>query len=156
MVDRDTFYARLNGSCTLCEHWRGVCLKGHALASPLGCPLRKFAPLPGYDYAEDSPAQPPAPKVHECCGGNASMPPLTWGQVLASFVNSMAEWLRAGTPLVNSQQHGMRYEQCKSCDQYRGFYCGQCKCVAYLKTKLATEQCPLASPRWVSAIYRDE
>ena len=84
------------------------------------------------------------------------MPPLTWGQVLVSFTKSMAEWIKAGAPLVDSQQHGLRFEQCKNCDRYHGFYCNQCKCVAYLKTKLATESCPLPAPRWVSAIYRGE
>lgn len=80
------------------------------------------------------------------------MPPLTWPQVLARFAKSVVGWIKSGAPLVDSELHGQRYARCKTCPQFRGFYCGHCKCVAYLKTKLATESCPLPEPRWVSAI----
>jgi hypothetical protein len=79
------------------------------------------------------------------------MPPLTWARVLVSFTKSMVKWIAAGVPLVGADVHGQRYGKCKSCTKFNRFYCEHCKCVAYLKTKLATEQCPLPEPRWVSA-----
>lgn len=155
MIERSIFYNRLNNHCKLCEHWRGVCLKGHDLSSPLGCPIKKFTPVDDAGYAVENAPAPPAPRMVDCCGGNAAMPPLTWTQVFASFTKSMVEWIKAGAPLVSSEVHGQRYDQCKNCTRFRNFYCEHCKCIAYLKTKLATEQCPLPAPRWLSATDRD-
>jgi len=156
MIEQRVFYDRLENHCKLCPHWKGVCLKGHALASDEGCPLQKFPPVNGADYAPERTTAAPAPKIVDCCGADSRMPPLNWGQVLASFAKSMAEWIKAGLPLVSHKTHGMRYGSCKTCLQFHRFYCKHCKCVAYLKTKLATEQCPLDPPRWFSAIAPDE
>ena len=132
-------------------------MKGHALSGPEGCPEHKFPPVDGAGYAQERTVGSPAPRLlTNCCGGDGAMPPLTWAQVLARFIKSMAEWLAAGAPLVSSEVHGARYDQCKNCTKFRSFYCTHCKCIAYLKTKLATEQCPLPEPRWTSASVRDE
>jgi hypothetical protein len=153
VIEHTLFYNRLDNFCKRCPHWKNVCLKGHGLASPEGCPIRSFPPVDGAGYAEDRPATLPAPgAVRGCDGCGSAMPPMSWGQVLASFAKSMAEWIKAGVPLVGGRVHGLRYDQCKTCTQFRSFYCAHCKCVAYLKTKLATEQCPLPEPRWISAI----
>ena len=147
------FYERLNTFCKLCPYWSGVCLRGHGLASPEGCPLKKFPPEGSADYAVDRPATPSAPGVARDCNGcgGAHMPSMTWGQVLASFVKSMAEWIKVGAPVVDSRVHGLRYGQCKKCVEFRAFYCRHCKCLCFVKSKLASEQCPLPVPRWVSA-----
>lgn len=149
MIDSEVFYARLNNHCKACPSWKNVCLKGHALSAPEGCPLRKFPPVEGAAYAEDKQAAEESPQpVKGCCGEGAEMPPLTWGQVLLHFTKSVAVWIAQGLPLVDSETHGQRYGKCKTCDKFNKFYCKQCKCVAYLKTKLATEVCPLDPPRW--------
>lgn len=150
MIDHDVFYARLNGHCKTCEWWKNVCLKGHQLASPQGCPIHKFEPVEGAGYAPDKPPNTPTEMtvMTGCCGDTPDMPPLTWGQVLLKFVVSMATWIKAGLPMVSIAEHGERYDQCKTCDEFNRFYCKKCRCIAYLKTKLATETCPKDPPRW--------
>jgi hypothetical protein len=149
MIDRDVFNERRDTFCRQCEWWQGVCLKGHALGSSDGCPLHKFPPVEGAGYAPDKQAEQDSPKlIKGCCGGSDDMPPLTWAQVLIQFTKSIATWIAEGLPLVSSEQHGARYEQCKPCPQFKRFYCKHCKCIAYLKTKLGTEVCPLDPPRW--------
>jgi len=150
VIDRAVFYDRLNRFCKPCDHWKGVCLKGHALASPEGCPLRLFSPVEGAAYAPGQADAPGAPPLRECCGSSSAMPPLNWAQVLAAFMRSMAKWVAAGLPLVDRQTHGARYERCKTCTRFNRFYCEHCRCIAFLKTKLATEECPLPEPRWRS------
>ena len=156
VIERTLFYDRLNNHCRQCEQWKGVCLKGHALASDLGCPLRKFEPVGDAGYATEPVASAVVPKLLDCCGSNAAMPAMTWPQVLAGFASSMVDWIRKGLPLVDGELHGQRYDRCKTCTKFRNFYCEHCRCVAYFKTKLATEECPLPEPRWVSAIAPDE
>ncbi len=148
MIKHEVFYARLNGHCKSCEWWKNVCLKGHALSSPQGCPIKKFPPIDGADYAPDKPPEKPTEIVAGCCGNAPEMPPLTWGQVLIQFTTSMATWVKAGLPLATNEHHGERYGQCKTCTEFNRFYCKKCHCVAYLKTKLLTEQCPMTPPRW--------
>ena len=157
MIEHAVFYDRLENFCKLCPHWTGVCLKGHGLSTPQGCPIKLFPPVAGADYALDRPTGALAPDlVKNCSGCGAGAPtPLNWAQVLAHFTASMAAWIKAGAPLVSGEVHGLRYAQCKACPQFRSFYCGHCKCLAYLKTRLATESCPLLPPRWTSASAQD-
>lgn len=130
-----------------CPHWNGVCLKGHSLGSAQGCPIKKFEPIGGADYAPDQPVV-QTPEMAGCCGGKQDMPPMTWPEVLKHFATSMAKWAKEGFPVVGSKEHGERYGLCKSCTKFLNFYCSICRCPAYTKTKLATEQCPLPEPRW--------
>lgn len=148
MIDHDVFYDRLNNHCKLCEWWKNVCLKGHALSSPQGCPVQKFPPVEGAGYAPDKPPDSPVQIVSGCCPDAPEMPPVTWGQVLLQFTASVAAWIKAGMPLATVEEHGQRYGQCRVCPHFNRFYCKKCKCIAYLKTKLATESCPDQPPRW--------
>lgn len=149
MIEHGIFYQRLP-VCQACSWWRGACTKGHALASPQGCPIQKFPPVEGAGYAADMEVSTePQALTKGCCGADAEMPPLSWAQVLVHFAKSMATWIGQGLPLVDSATHAARYDQCKPCPHFSGFYCKRCKCVAYLKTKLATELCPDDPPRWV-------
>jgi hypothetical protein len=75
------------------------------------------------------------------------MPPLSWAQVIAAFGKSMVKWVAEGLPLADSALHGVRCDHCKVCPKFNRFYCTHCKCIAYLKTKLATEACPLDPPK---------
>lgn len=145
MIARDVFYDRRDSHCRKCEFWKGVCLKGHALSSPQGCPVKKFPPIQNADYAPDR----EVPKPGEgggagCCGQAADMPPVSWGQVVGQFKSAMVDWTKAGLPVVSQEEHSQRVGTCRSneCGQYWLFYCKQCKCVAFLKAKLATEDCP--------------
>ena len=79
------------------------------------------------------------------------MPPITWVEVARQFASSAIRWTAEGFPVVSTQEHGERYGKCKSCTRFVGFYCSLCRCVAYLKTKLATESCPDQPPKWTSA-----
>lgn len=151
MIDHATFYERRDKFCQVCDWWKGACLKGHSLASPQGCPIQKFPPVEGADYAPDKPTTNDAPQVvQDCCGpGNADLPPMTWPSVLVSFAQSMVKWVAEGLPLADAEKHGARYDQCKLCPQFHRFYCKHCRCVSYLKTKLLSERCPLEPPKWV-------
>ena len=149
VIDSITFYERRDRFCQTCQWWRGVCLKGHALGSPEGCPIQRFPPVEGAAYALNQQAQDQTPHIVKgCCGQSDDMPPLTWAQVLALFAKSMALWITEGLPLANSALHGARYDVCKRCKKFNRFYCKHCKCVAMLKTKLLTSRCPLEPPEW--------
>lgn len=151
MVSSSVFYQRRDQHCKLCEFWRGVCLKGHKLSSPAGCPVRKFEPVEGADYAPDKLVEVHAPALTGCCGQPAgenqpeSKPPaVRWEDVVAQFAKSLTEWVKQGLPLVPHVVHMERVGQCKKddCGEYRDFYCSACKCLVYVKGKLATEDCP--------------
>lgn len=153
MISHGTFYERIETHCRHCDFWTGhACRKGHMPSSSTGCPIRKFAPINGADYdADREPDQPDDPMSCLGCGSNpgGNMPDLSWNQVLQHFAMSMVKWAKAGMPLVAEKVHGERYGKCRACPHIRGFWCGKCKCVAYLKTKLATEGCPDIPPRWL-------
>jgi hypothetical protein len=147
MIDHAVFYDRRDNYCLKCEHWKGACLRGHQLASPAGCPLKKFEPVGGADYAPDSPQQAPAPiPGGKCCSSSPveELKVIGWSDVLSSFATAMVAWVKSGAALVDSAKHGQRYDKCKVCPskRYEKFYCRDCLCICYLKTKLATEKCP--------------
>lgn len=150
MIPREIFYFRLEHHCKVCSEWDGVCLRGHALQSPMGCPMRKFEPILNTDYLEDR-GRVSAPK--SAAGGCAgcgkpvdpnALPVLTWTQVMGNFSESMANWIKAGMPVTPKAEHASRYAICQSnkCGQFKGYYCTYCKCVCYTKAGLATEYCP--------------
>jgi hypothetical protein len=151
MIPREIFYFRLEQHCKLCSEWDGVCLRGHALQSPAGCPMRKFEPILSAEYAEDrGRVTRPKSATGGCAGCGApvdpdALPALTWPQVLANFGESMERWVAAGMPLTPGPEHDRRNGICNSnqCGQFRGYYCKLCKCVTYTKSGLATEYCPL-------------
>ena len=137
----EVIIARLN-ICQTCEsYYQKTCLLGHITQSWLGCPRKKFPPVNGLGYAEACPQPPPK---SGCCG--KSLRYLTWPEVMAEFQKSMSEWIRAGMPLSDKDEHHRRFGICKTCEHYRHFQCLLCRCVAYCKSKLATEHC-LAN-RW--------
>lgn len=144
MVSREIFYERLNGFCAHCEHWSGVCLKGHDLRSPTGCPVQKFSPVDGAGYDQDRPVAERV-LIHGCCGAIETVPKMTWTEVVANFWASMRLWLREGVPLTTMEQHEERFGVCRQnkCGKYKNFQCSICRCVAYAKAKVATEDCPL-------------
>jgi hypothetical protein len=150
MIPREIFYLRLEQHCKPCSEWDGVCLRGHALQSPTGCPMRKFEPILAADYAVDN-GRVVNPKSQSGCIGCGApvdpnaLPTLTWTQVVANFSESMANWVKAGMPVTPGPEHEKRNGICTSnkCGQFRGYYCQLCKCIVYTKAGLATEYCPL-------------
>lgn len=150
MIPPDVFNTRRDQHCLKCEFWRGACLKGHNLGADEGCPIHKFEPVNGADYAPDN----GAPMAFQtaasagCCGPKQEeMPEVTWVEVLKQFAVSMAEWIRTGTKLVSSEIHGERYATCKGCDRFNRFYCRDCRCLSFLKAKMAPLGCP--RHKWV-------
>lgn len=148
MIDRTTFYRRLP-ICKACEHWRGACLKGHALQGPPGCPLKKFDGVDGTGHMDNLPTptpELPAVSASGCCGqvSDGNLKPLSWGEVWRHLTAAMVEWHRAGHPVVGGQPYAERINICRSCPkgQYQWFQCKHCKCIVYSKAKLATESCP--------------
>lgn len=55
MLPRQIFDDRME-QCKQCPEWNAVynvCLRGHRLQSPTGCPLRKFPPIFSAEYDKD-------------------------------------------------------------------------------------------------------
>ncbi len=145
MIAHSIFYDRRDNHCTHCEFWKGACIKGHKLSSPAGCPVRKFEPVNGADYAPDVPL--PEPTEPGCgCGKTDSVAPLTYPQAFGEFTRSLARWAIQGAPLANDEQHSARHGVCKVCPRYMHFQCTICKCVVMVKAKMLTEKCP--EDRW--------
>lgn len=155
MIDTAVYTWRLQSACHSCEWWSGRCRKGHLASSPEGCPVYKFPPVEAAGYAPDLP--PVEALVSPPCGTCGSAPAteladLSWHQVLSHFGAAMVKWIAAGVPLVDERSHGERFTQCKACPHYVGFWCSKCRCIAYAKTKLATEECPDNPPRWLKRV----
>lgn len=148
MIDHRTFYERIEQFCKTCEFWTGkVCRKGHTLSSSTGCPIKKFPPINAAGYDEDREPE-PLSTMNGCCGQSDEMPDISQLQVVANFAQAMVRWTRAGLPLVSQNVHNQRHGQCQVCPYRQGSWCQKCKCLTYLKTKIATEGCPDNPPRW--------
>lgn len=150
MVNRDVFQQRLS-ICKTCEFWQGVCLKGHNLGSPLGCPVRRFEPVSGAGYLPDTvvvkPLEPVRTAGCSSCGKpvDETLKPLTQLEAIDSLRVSMAKWAESGFSLASDEVFSARTRVCRACPsgRYQWFQCRQCRCVVYVKAKLATESCPL-------------
>lgn len=155
MLDPAVYTWRLQAHCHGCEWWAGRCRKGHLVTSPEGCPVYKFPPVEAAGYAPDIPPMDISP-AEPCssCGSTLTgdLPDLSWHQVLTQFGAAMLKWVANGAPLVNEQAHAERLTECKSnvCGRLHGFWCLDCRCVVYIKTKLATEECP--KKRWLRKV----
>jgi hypothetical protein len=146
----NVYNLRIQQHCSKCEWWNKLrCRKGHLATSPSGCPIRKFEPINGAGYDDDREPEPPVNDMPPCCGHSTDMPDLSWGQVLAMFAQAMVRWVKAGMPLAPDQVHADRLRKCDVCPHRKNFWCQKCKCVCYLKSKVATEQCPDDKPRWL-------
>jgi len=147
MINAKAFYER-QGICRACSHWKGVCLKGHGLASPLGCPERRFPGVEGADYMEDRPpSKVEVNPVQPCCGGRGAVSEvkeLTYTEAAAAFVRDMKTWKEAGFPVLPELEYNARVTICKSCPGgfYRFYQCRACKCIIFSKAKLKTTVCP--------------
>lgn len=143
MIDHKVFYDRLDNYCKACEFFVGKrCRKGHAMASPNGCPTQKFPPLDGAAYDVETEVSPPFRPTCASCVVDEKMPEMTWPEVVAHFASAMVRWAAAGMPLVSEEVHSQRNVTCRDCPRRKGHWCSICHCLIYLKSKLATEQCP--------------
>jgi len=146
VINAKVFYERQD-ICRVCLHWKGVCLKGHGLASPLGCPERKFPGVEGAGYLEDRPpAKVEVAAVQPCCGGTVAeeVKELTYFEAAAAFVSDLKTWSAAGFPLLSEAAYLERVGVCKACPGgfYRFYQCRACKCLIFSKAKLKTTVCP--------------
>lgn len=149
MLPRDVFYKRRDEHCAKCEFWSGVCLKGHALSSPQGCPLKKFEPVSGASYAVDVQVDPHVPAVQavDCCGKDKELTPMSWSEAADHLRKSLGTWVADGCPIVTDTVYTERVSKCQDgCPHYKWFQCRQCKCVVLSKAKLPHETCPAG--RW--------
>jgi hypothetical protein len=70
------------------------------------------------------------------------------------YLTALAHWELAGKPRVTDEVYAFRRGQCNACDQRDPEdKCRLCGCALYPtplgdKLRWATEQCPLAPPRW--------
>ena len=148
MIDQSVFYDRRDNHCIPCEFWKGVCLKGHNLGSPAGCPIKKFPPVEGADYLQDRPAASTGsgePRTG-CCGGAPVIPHMSITGVMAQFTQAMAKWQKAGFPIASDTERARRVAICRSCPRYEWFHCQVCRCICLIKAGLDTEECP--EKRW--------
>lgn len=147
MIAKSVFDQRL-AICKACRSWSNICLKGHALQSPTGCPDAKFPPVDGAAVAQSAPviAQDTVSMFHTCCTeeANSELKPLSYAEAAKRFAQAMSIWQRGGFKLVTDDLHNRRLAVCKACPggHYRWFQCKLCKCVVALKAKLPDESCP--------------
>lgn len=149
MMNDGVFQQRLL-TCRGCEFWKGVCLKGHNLKSPLGCPVQKFEPVDGAGYLPDRVVVEPLPPVRTGCGTcgkpvDASVPAMTQLEALDHLKTAMVDWAKSGFEVAPNDVFAERTRICRACPsgRYQWWQCRQCKCVVYVKARLATESCPL-------------
>lgn len=68
-------------------------------------------------------------------------------RIVLNAVNAAGRALAAaasgGALLVDDQERVRRMDICQQCDQWRGGTCAECGCKCRLKTRLATESCPI-------------
>ena len=125
-------------------------MKGHKLTSPQGCPIRKFEPIQGADYAPDRPSPKAAeiPPPGNCCGAKEDeLKPMTWAEAAQHLTESMKQWRKDGYPTTPDNVYNARVSQCQEgCPHYRFFQCRLCKCLVFTKAKVPNEQCP--ADRW--------
>jgi hypothetical protein len=149
VIPKNVFYDRRDSHCLKCEFWKGACLKGHQLSSPLCCPLKRFEPINGADYAPDRPAPeaPSIPPPGNCCGEDAVLKPMNWNQAITHLAESLKQWQAEGRPLAPENVYNDRVGSCQdNCPHYRWFQCRLCKCLVFAKAKLPHETCPAG--RW--------
>lgn len=145
MIATSVFYDRRDNYCVKCDFWKGVCLKGHKLSSPQGCPVHKFEPVHGADYANDKPAKTAVqvPQPGNCCGNkDPDLVPLSWNDAATKLAASMRTWAASGFVTVDEKKYNQRFDTCLECEHYRWFQCRLCKCVVMVKAKLPEESCP--------------
>ena len=148
MLPKNVYNSRLE-ICKMCEFWnRSRCRKGHLISSTTGCPIQKFPPINGADYDTNTSPAPVETPVQGCPGCPQSVQNLSWEQVADHFARSMATWAKSRLAVVSPAIHSQRQAKCAVCPHRSGYWCTPCKCLIYLKTKLATEQCPDNPPRW--------
>jgi hypothetical protein len=144
MVNSEVFKSRLS-ICKKCQYWSGVCLKGHNLSSPVGCPEKRFAPTEGAAYMENKPAAEPIKvEASSCCGNKSEVKELSYVQAMAALAHDLKLWQGAGYALVSDADYEARIFICKACpgNYYRWFQCRACKCIIYAKAKLPVTTCP--------------
>lgn len=150
VIDRIEFYSRRDGYCLKCSYWKGACLKGHALSSPQGCPIKKFAPINGAGYAPDKTVLPAVsvPQPGNCCSAaDAELKPMSWSEAGSHLASSMAEWARTGFKTAPDDIYSERVATCQdNCPSYRWFQCRLCRCFVFSKAKVPHETCPAG--RW--------
>ena len=123
--------------------------------------IEKVAPLrkPGYVNACRASAQKDSPPGLLCftwtdffrLKSEYTIPPPSFLALAAKFESSLANWMRAGFPVVPKTQWEFRMETCRACPQWKEDArlglgrCNACGC-SKMKQWLATETCPIG--RW--------
>jgi len=140
-ISPDELYSRRQ-ICSRCEYYRGSsCSKNHLITGPLACPEGKFSAIvPLFKSG------PPRVSGQGCCSPvstpESASRNLTWAEAIGEFNTQMKLWQQSGFALSSSEEHARRFAICGTCNYYRMFQCQKCKCVAFIKAKLATETCP--------------
>lgn len=112
------------------------------MTSTTGCPIKKFKPLAGGYHPENKIAV-PMRQEPGCCGQKSEMPNLSVLAIAEQFTRSMSSWVAYGMPVATEELHLDRQSKCAPCQFSKGIWCTKCKCLIKLKTKLATEKCPV-------------
>lgn len=64
------------------------------------------------------------------------------GQAVAKIAGKV---LKGQNPVVSEAEQKARVAICQTCPQYKDGRCLKCGCITALKTKIATEHCPIGS-----------
>ena len=63
--------------------------------------------------------------------------------VAKTFAKSMKAWAKSGFALASRSDHAKRFAVCCACPELVGHICKKCTCLAFAKTKLGSEKCPI-------------
>ena len=113
-----------------CGQWKdSACGLSHRINSDSACPIGYFT------TSQFNTSSKVAPQVSK----------LEWTDVLLDFSRSLQRWVASGLKTVLPQDHEIRFSKCQqnTCGKYSNFVCTGCGCIAYAKTKLETEKCPI-------------
>lgn len=79
-------------------------------------------------------------------------------QTVKKAAKSLQEWVSHGLPTVDSVEYNRRLKICQSCEFWQSIntsvitgVCKKCNCTN-AKLKLATESCPLPTPKWTKSV----
>jgi hypothetical protein len=79
---------------------------------------------------------------------------------ISNFTHSVIDFVKEGGPLVSDEIKKERLSICFSCEFHKedtAFHteegkCGFCGCYLKAKASMATESCPLPSPKWAATV----
>jgi hypothetical protein len=156
-ADRPPRVARTNAHKHACKH------VGAAIDVPAGCAGKQRGVWECAIYGQCMPlaqfrGTPSMPTCLYCASYEPSPDPSLLKQ-MKSAGDAAAKWIAAGRPQRSEERQAEIMQICEACPHIRegkaGQWCGVCGCWLKAKIAVATESCPLKTPRWTADVTSD-